>query len=333
MWIILVLLGCSGAQQSVRAGSGEKPEWIDNPNRRYPDAMYLVGLGIGDTRKDAENSAIAGISTIFQARVSVNRDLVERYQETSTSDAEFESEMKRRIAVTSNQELRNIQFRENYFAKDEARHYVLAVLPRLETAELYKTEIQKGEAQIGGFYANAQRSTDKLTRYALLSRAIDLAEINEVLNGQLRLISRIDETTAPGISKSDMMAERREVINGLTVQLKPQAEADAAVGDYIGAVISKIGMQVVAGESDFVVDYQLAMEEAQINRPGQTGYDWELQLSLIDRVKDASVYSYSKGNRSVSISAQQAKRLILRKVKAIVEGDFARSLEAYMRQL
>ena len=55
------LVICAFAAASLIAGcamrGGNRPEWVDNPKLAYPENLYLVAVGEGDTRQAAENSA------------------------------------------------------------------------------------------------------------------------------------------------------------------------------------------------------------------------------------------------------------------------------------
>ena len=331
--LTLLMVGCAGAQKSQHSSNDGKPGWVNNPSKKYPEAMYLVGLGTGDTRKDAENSALGAISAIFQTTVNLDRELVERYKETSETDAAFQSEMLRKIRVTSDQDLRNVSFKESHFSEKDGRYYVLGVLPRLETAELYKKEIEQGNLQIEELHQKALETTDKKIRYALLSRAVDLSEVNQSLNSQLRLISRVDDAIESPISHNDLLTRRRAAINNMSVILHQQEASSPEVGEYVLQVLNELGIRVTNGNADFEIRWHLTLEKSQLGNQGQHGLDWHLNLSVADLSDGATVFSYNKANRSVSISQQQARTLVLRKVKGVVDTQFKAALEEYLRQL
>src|SRR3972149_4213731 len=51
------------------AFSALKPDWIEGASRKYPAELYLTGVGYGDARNDAEDSAFAALARIFQAEI------------------------------------------------------------------------------------------------------------------------------------------------------------------------------------------------------------------------------------------------------------------------
>ena len=54
------------------AFSALKPDWIEGASRKYPAELYLTGVGYGDGRKAAEDSAV--IAKIFQVIPQIARN-------------------------------------------------------------------------------------------------------------------------------------------------------------------------------------------------------------------------------------------------------------------
>ncbi|MEK6538837.1 MAG: hypothetical protein AABZ46_06915, partial [Nitrospirota bacterium] len=55
--IFFLLLSCIISP----ALSSSKPDWIEGKSRKYSPELYLTGVGYGDDRKAAEDSALAAI--------------------------------------------------------------------------------------------------------------------------------------------------------------------------------------------------------------------------------------------------------------------------------
>ena len=85
---VLVLVGCgsspSPAAQASRGGS-DLPDWYLNPGEVYPDGTYLVSVGTGDTRRAAEQQAMAGLAQSFEASIQVDVTTQERYRDLVTA--------------------------------------------------------------------------------------------------------------------------------------------------------------------------------------------------------------------------------------------------------
>ncbi len=67
---------------SNSAHSASKPDWIEGKSRKYPPEQYLTGVGYGDDRKAAEDSAFAAIARIFQAEIHSKTSELEKYTQT-----------------------------------------------------------------------------------------------------------------------------------------------------------------------------------------------------------------------------------------------------------
>ena len=100
---------------SAAGASGDFPDWYLDPQSVYPDKTYLTSVGSGDSRRDAEQQALSGLSQTFEAQISVDSRTRERYRELMTSEGnmtETEIRLAETTNVQSNQTLLNVQFGE-----------------------------------------------------------------------------------------------------------------------------------------------------------------------------------------------------------------------------
>ena len=179
---ILFLAGCTTAPQ-------ERPAWLLNPQVNYPEAHYLVAIGEGDTRRAAENSAATGLARIFESRIQAEETLLETTTEARGTQESFDqlSELRAKIRIGSEQNLLNIQFGE-IFTDHHGRVHAAAVLPRAETAKIYRTQIGENNQAIVHLTHESDTTDGPLERYAFRRAAVHKALENDLLLAQLDII-------------------------------------------------------------------------------------------------------------------------------------------------
>ena len=163
----LLLFNCSQSGQNIGSANAKsknkRPSWMDNPHKKYPDAQYLVAIGAGDTRRDAENIAAGNLSRIFESKIKVDHTMKERYKSLSKGtkfvSEELATESNENVNIKSDQSLINVQFGESYTDKS-ARIHVLAYLNRKETATIYTEKINTANEQILFFMDKSENNDE-----------------------------------------------------------------------------------------------------------------------------------------------------------------------------
>ncbi len=337
-WLAMLLLfSCTVTQNSVAQQSGKvKPDWVEHPDKKYPGNRYIVGVGSGDTRQAADDNAFGNISKVFQAEVSVDETYIQKYLEIEKQgkhELSVSSQMLEKSGVKSNQNLKNIKVKEAFFAENEGLYYVLAVMDRLETADLYEQDIEYNNEKINEFLTASRQSSDKLTRFARLYKVKTIFEVNKALNQQYRLISLNQEEIAGPITELELDQEWGNLIRSINVSLHPAEGTAQEMTDYMLEVIGSIGFQVVKENSDFGFNYSLELSETQLNRPNTFGYNWKLTVRTDDNLHQRALRAFNLEQRTVSISENQARALLMVNVKKALNTQFKKDFMAYLESL
>ena len=332
LFIFLVLFQCSHSSQNKGTSSGDQlPNWVHHPHDSYPQSMYLVGIGTGDTRTSAENNAIGAIAKIFQAKVDVDETLVQEYLEDKQG-LSFTSQMLNKTRVGSNQELKNITIEKSFFYEKEGLYYVLAYLDRLETEELFRTEIERNNRRTGEYYDQYQAADNKLSRYAYLQKAINLQEVNRVLDAQYQIINVSGEPINPPIPMSQLQQTRRQLLNQISVAVNVSGSHEQEITDYIKSVIGRIGFKINSSP-DFEINATLDLMRASLNRDDVIGYNWNLTLDVFDTVNQYGLNTFSLKNRTMGISENQAIAKMMNTIQTKLNRDFYQQFTEYLHSL
>ncbi len=330
--LVLLFFQCSGLHHQNIQAKDRLPEWVHNPHSSYPQSMYLVGIGTGDTRSDAENNAIGSISKIFQAKVDVDETLLEQYLE-SNEGTQFTSQMLNKTRVGSQQQLKNIKIAQSFFYEDEGLYYVLAYLDRMETEELYRADIERNHAKIADYYNNYQQSQDKLGQYAFLQKAIDLLHINEILYAQYEIINVTGEAIEPPVSLSELEKQRMALLNQISVALTVTGENQQEIATYLQETLGKTGFKIVESDADFSFNSHFELTPADLNRENITGYNWRLSIEVRDHVNQFTLKTFTLKNRTMGISDDQAMAKIMTIVQKELNNNFYNQFMDYIRKL
>lgn len=322
---ILILLSCS-ANRDLQ--TTQIPEWVESPTLKYPETLYFSAVGTGDTKQIAEQNAYANIAKIFQVDIQTEQRLSERYEER-ISEADIysssETQLENIYNITTNQTLKNIKVGESFFDARTGTYYVLAYLDRLDTAALYEEDIKRNNSEITEIYVLYQASDNKLEKLGYLEKAVELAEITEILNSQLRVISPFNEGIKIAFTSSALKNEQEQLARSVSVRLKVSEDYEEQIEGYLKETIANFGFSVIpsdsAKEPDLEVIAHFSVKEIDLGR-AEHFVRWELTITLLDALRGGEAFTYTDGGREGHINRQQAKSRALQSAHKKIRTDF-----------
>lgn len=338
--IVVLLAGCagvptgSGGTGSPAARGQQLPEWYLNPSAVYPDAVYLTAVGTGDTRRDAEQQALAGLSQIFEADIEVDMTTRERYREIMSAQgnlSETEVELAQTTNVRSAQTLLNVQMGEAA-VDDSGRVHAIAYIERIPTGRLYMDLIEKNGDQVARFLNEAEQSDNRIREYAYVSAATVVATGNELLRDQLRIIApAMGQVIQLPYVYEDVLRERAD----LASQMRVAVAIDNDEGDRVGGVVRQaLGAErfPVASENPVLrVIGRVGVEPVELS-PDFESVRWILNLAL-SGVDGVTLISYDDQGRASAVTTESAIAFAYRDIEAAVQQNFVVRLRRYFDSL
>jgi len=327
--ILFVVIFMSCAPSMVTAKKNKAPEWIMNPQSKYKDAYYLSAVGSGDTKKSAEKDAYSNLSKIFQADIKSDETLTQKFEETTVGDKTSltaEEKMRNLTQIQSEQTLKNVKIGDSYFDPNSGEYYVIAYLNRSETEDIYHNEIMQNTQKIDQYYSQYNAGTSKLDKLKYLSDAIDLAEQNEILNAQLRIISPSHAGLELKHPLEKLVAERNTFAKTIHVIAIGTGEYKDYLEDYLKEVFNNFGFMVYAraGDADYIdfrIESSLSISQIDLERD-EKFVRWELSITIIDKISNAEAVLYTKSDREGHLNLTEAQNRALRTVKTTIQKDF-----------
>jgi LPP20 lipoprotein len=325
-FICLAVLFCPYEQDG-------KPEWINNPEKSYPNSQYMTAVGTGDSRKEAENLAASNLSKIFQSQIKSEETINARYQElmkSNQSSLESQTNINKNISVSSEQTLFNVRYPESY-TDNLGRVYVLGVIEREPTAMIYKSKMNDNNSRIAVFVKRYRETKDPIKKYADIGAALVTAKVNETLRQQLDIIM-------PGMSVQPDTANSLERITELCSDAQKGipfaidisgAEKDNMTG-FIGDMLSGLGFPV-AEKGILTIKGSESVERITLNSD-QKFVRWSYQFSVLDQSQTV-ILSISANGREGHITYEEAVARALRTMRDRIKTDFAKKINGYFDAL
>jgi hypothetical protein len=320
--IATVLAACASAPPA------EPPAWLGNARGVYPDSGYITGLGEGRTRKDAEDKALAELSSYFIQQVRVERS--SRASWTTQNDVTTEqSATQENIMVESQTKLMAVQYAPDpYFNRDSKSWFTLAFIVRDEGWRIYEPAAKK---QAGTFLALVQAAdgeADPLSavlRYGNAAAYARSAEFNAARDFAQALYPQKAE---------ELFGETDEVLMALPeknlsaaqkapVYIECPVDYDQMIYQAMVRALASYGLAAETDRAKAGAVCLLRVEEGRQSQGSGFAYYPSLSGSLSGKEGAALLSFKVEGKREGAINPDLARRRAYTSLAAALEDSFA----------
>ena len=233
------------------------PDWVLAPQAAYPADRYLVGMGQGSTRDQAEKRAYAAVARIFSANVQAKSLDQESYSLKETGD---QSSTKRTLhidhltQVTTTKLLENVNVLESWYRKIDQQFFVLAGLDRHQTEKLLVERLGDLDLTIEGFVTQGRTHPQKIHRIQGYKQALVLLQQRIAMNTDLRIIRASGEGILPSYTGNRLQREFMDfVANHLVISVVMKGENHEELERAIWEGLKREGLLASARERESMV--------------------------------------------------------------------------------
>jgi len=322
--LLLVCAACATRKEDI-------PVWLAAPQKEYPQEQYLVSLGEGDTRRAAENSAAAGLARIFQSQINSSESLSETTTESRGTESTFGqvSELRSDVRIGSDQTLLNVQFGDS-FTDSHGRVHVAALIPRAETAEIYRNKISEISRSITFFVQQSDAAPDPIKRYAFRRAASRKAHENDLLLAQLRIIHpQAYAAVALNYDPQSLYAAAAEDGRNITFTVKME---NSIVRNALVKMLAATGFSENTADPMLEFSGTASFENMDLKREGLVFVRWSLNIEMQARFDNPSLF-LKKTSREGHISFEEARARAERAAAAEIGTRLRQELEQYFDRL
>lgn len=319
---LLFLAVTSSCSVTAEAQNSDLPKWVDNPSNQFSENRYLMAVGSSPTREGARTQAQSNLAQIFVSEVEVNESYVNEFEEITDSEegtsVKENTNLITRSEVNSNQKMRNVEIREVHKAPN-GTFYALALMDRMETAQLYSREIENNRNEISSLRKKASNINSRLDRLVYFKQALAAARVNDMLINQRAVL------TGQGSGRESSLAEitqnYREAKKECTVSLN--GDLPREVQSEITRKLQNAGFEIANNSSPVIqMNVSLMMEPVDLDRPKYKFIQWALQVEAQNKESGQWFSTYMSEGREGSRNEKYARQRSIQAVQEKLSSEF-----------
>jgi hypothetical protein len=324
MLVILALLA-----GSYLMAAGPEPRWVRSRELEYPDSRYISALGMGKGDEEAKNAALSGLALYFKSSVSVQQQLIARYNEVVSGNQKTlakESSMASVATIHSQAEFLGAHFTSPWYNEQNRSWYVLAYINKQEAAELYQNRIATNLTMME---STLKQAGEPLQQYQAFKQAASIAQFIEAD------ILGLGELSDAVTEYREMLEYTRKVMVNSTA-FRSQLRFSAAIEqDRQGRiqrklldVLEKNGYVTARSQGDYTISGEIFCDEERL--PAGVFIHSGISLQLSNRA-GTLLFSYTKNYpRWGARNQDMAYNIAFREMEKDLEANFIREFNAFL---
>jgi hypothetical protein len=336
--LLLAPWACSPVQ--IARDGADRPDWVARgASGKYPDGLYLAGVGSGDTRADASDRARAEIAKRF--KVAVHQDVTAERSMASSEDASgsawvSDSSTRETTRTTTDQTLEDVQVAETWTDPGTARVYALATLHRGTAAERLVERLSDLDGKIEASLADATAAAGlRALGHVLEARA--LLNVRESLREPLSILDGSSWTeTAPTVSKADLDRRIADLAATVTVAIEvgpPGALSASDVRSALSRAVTRGALQRVDDAATAAVIVRVTLDEQPVARANRDFAFWSLaaNIELTDVARARVIGAARFEHREGALDERDARLRASAKLQDEVVASFFENMREFFK--
>jgi len=318
------------------AHSASKPDWIEGKSRKYSSEQYLTGVGYGDDRKAAEDSALAAIARIFQAEIHSKTSELEKYTQTDVKGKTHSSrdiQIDQITSVATNKALEDITIAEVWDDESENRTYALAVMDRRHAMVSIREKITAIDSDIAVMQQKSVTVSDKIERARTIRAILKSLLDREVYNTDLRIINPSGTGIEPPMTLFAVKQQLQAILsNEIHIGVQLEGPHNKDVRSSIIEGLTKEGFSVEEQGDienlDILVRGVVSFENADL--PQWKFVRWDITIDLVNQTNGKGFGSFTRHGREGHLNFREAEDKAVKALQKDIVNELSQQLVSFI---
>lgn len=307
----LVLLCCCATERVA-------PDWVIGKQDPEIASRYLLAVGSGRSRDEAERDARQSLASYFGTNINSQVYAGSTYYEKAGNVQASQVYNADLLIDVKVDDLVCIEEIETY-VDSEGVFYVLLGMNKRESIVYYSSKLTDLNNEISLKYESLENSARNLENLILLAdlraKVSKATEISEMMG----LIDR-SRAIPVSVQESQIQRLRQDFIKSISFSFELSGDAESVVSS-VEKVVTDNGFQVSLEQTTNVIVLSLVLSDISGNSKNAfCGYD--LSIEIRDSLSGKVFYSWEKQGREAMSTFEQAKAKVVYNLSKEIEKEF-----------
>lgn len=299
MVVSFLIVSCSSTTNNAL------PSWFINQyDSTYTKNNFIVAVGSGDSKEEAEENAKISLSQTFNTSI---KNAIVTYDNDNSSSLNT-----RGYIDTSVDELVGVNLVDTYLNGD-GTFFVRVALNKKIASDKIRELVTPKNNEINSLMNSSNKNDFQYLKDLLRAQKIALS-ISKYYD-QLSVLESVN-VISPLMEIENKIANLKKSLNLEVVVNSDNQESSVQLKKVIESMLLDSGVSLNSTSAKLIVDYSDSMSN---QKDGLYQCGFNLKMQLIDN--DSVVFSINKDSRGIGISEENARNKALEKASSLVEGE------------
>jgi hypothetical protein len=311
---------------------------VDTPDLVYSKQRYVAAVGLGSTREQAEQNALANLTAVFGQSVQAEMKNVASYSEAVKNGVIQVSEnVSVQQAITTSSEMDSLLGAEiaDAWYDGNGVHYAAAVMEREKTAVLYADLIRSNSRIITDLTTMGDAEKNTLNGYSRYQLAAAIADANRVYANVLTYVGNTTDIN-PGEMKTgaDYRLEAAGIVRNIPIEVTVSGDRSNRIKNAFTRAVGSAGFRTGGANQRYRLVVTLDLRPADFPDPKYQYVRFTVDANLTDTAEGNSVlFPFNVSEREGHISIPEAETRALQQAEKKIVEAYPPALAEYLAEL
>jgi hypothetical protein len=299
----------------------------------YSRNSYVAAVGSGNSREQAEKSALTALSSVYRVSLKADQTLTNSYQEMvkngQTADWYEGVSLEETIRTSTAMDLVGATIRDVW--SDGSLFYAVAVMENAQTARLYTQMVRDNQRVIDTLTDIPAAGRNTMDGFSRFQFAITLAEANKVFANVLSVIGA--PVPAEMRQSEEYRLESDAIIKSIPVSVTVEGDRENRIRSAFASVFTAAGFRTGGTNAPYQLQARLSFSEVQLPNQPNKFVRYVLEGNFVDHATGEVLFPYNVNGREGHLSIPEAETRALRAAETKIRDDYTNTLSSFLAQL
>jgi len=310
--------------------SSSLPEWFQKRDEYYPQDKYIVSEGWGETPERSIEKAAVNMAQIFNTKVTVEKNLLERYESMSNMkdfDEYFYEFSEETAKLISEQNLVNIMFVEPAYDKRSKSYFTLGYIEKSSTARILMDRMKREQDNMEYYVRMGYNNQDPVISYHYFTASWLAGSKNKMMQEQLDVL--IPGLGVPPIyTYAELGTFKEKAAEKISFSVSVEGDSNNRIEQAVKKIVNEAGFKVIEHDAVLDININVQIKKIDIDQDPLVFVSWEFQLKMNNGFNETSL-TLMKDGREGSTNTENAVRHAYESMQSFIETDLRKKLTDY----
>ena len=314
----------------------DRPIWLDSPETVYNRNQYVHGVGHGNSREQAQRSALAALTAYFGQSIQIDQTVTNTYYEAIRSGniADYTDDLAIQNTIRTQSSLDSLigaEIRGNWHDARNNQHYSIAVMEIAQATSIYSEMIRSNQTMINNLTNMNTTEKNSLRGYSRYLFAGVVADINVTYSNLLTVLGMPSPNEMS--NGNSYRLEAQNIAGTIPIAVMVYNDRANRIQGAFTKAFTEMGFRTGGNNPQYICEVDITISPVDLGNNQNTFIRLELSANLKDELTDAVIFTWSFNERHGHLNASEAENRAFSSAENKIAAEYKDYMSEYLSKL